>query len=136
MDNSESFSTASQRKALYATLYRLGIREKSHQQEIIYDFTEGRTNSSRNLTWTECRDLIQQLHNVSGESPAQRMRKKMIHYAHLMGWKTSNGTADIPRLDSWCKKYGLHKKGLNEMTARELQQVLTQFQNVYKSYLV
>lgn len=76
-------------------------------------------------------------------TPAQQantMRKKIIALAHQMGWSSihpasGNKIADMARINAWCEKYGyLHKK-LNDYTVDELPKLVTQFVNLYNSFL-
>lgn len=76
-------------------------------------------------------------------TPAQQantMRKKIIALAHQMGWSaihpvSKNKIADIPRIDAWAIKYGYLHKSLNNYTIQELPKLVTQFDNLYKSFL-
>jgi hypothetical protein len=71
---------------------------------------------------------------------ANPMRKKIIALAHQMGWSTyhpdsGKKIADMPRINAWCSKYGYLHKALNAYTIEELPKLVTQFDNLYKSFL-
>jgi hypothetical protein len=76
-------------------------------------------------------------------TPAQQantMRKKIIALAHQMGWSkihpgSGNKIADMQRIDEWCNKYGYLHKRLNQYTIEELPKLVTQYQNLYNSFL-
>lgn len=71
---------------------------------------------------------------------ANTMRKKIIALAHQMGWSgihptSGNKIADMARINAWCIKYGYLHKQLNDHTISELPKLVTQFDNLYKTFL-
>ena len=76
-------------------------------------------------------------------TPAQQantMRKKIIALAHQMGWsaqhpESGNKIADMPRINAWCVKYGYLHKELNAYSLEELPKLVTQYQNLYNTFL-
>jgi phage gp16-like protein len=112
-------------------------------RDMLMSATDGRTNSSTQLTQKEAFEIIDQLSKLTSKEPdpADKMRKKIISMAHSIGWvtpvATANGPvvkADIVRINAWCQKSGyLHKK-LNQYTYAELPKLVSQFQEVYNSY--
>lgn len=126
---------------LYETLRGFKI-DPSEKIEFVKECSGGRVTSTTQLTWQEAKKMIEVLQNLTCVTDeyqkADRMRKLIIHYARQMGWENEaegKRRADMDRIEGWCIKFGyLHKK-LNEYTTQELPRLVTQFQNVYKSFL-
>jgi hypothetical protein len=77
--------------------------------------------------------------NTPGKQ-ANTMRKKIIALGHQMGWSgihptSGNKIADMERINAWCVKYGYLHKQLNDYTILELPKLVTQFDNLYKTFL-
>lgn len=69
------------------------------------------------------------------QESADRMRKKIIYYAHLMKWEVAGGKVNMDKINNWCKSRGMFKKALMLHTVTELTQLVSQFEKVYKSFL-
>lgn len=125
--------TANQNKLLHALLSSTG--QASQKSNLVYGFTDGRTESSREMLATEAEQLIQylKLQDNSAES-ANVMRRKIISMCHRIKWQ-KDGKADMQRLNTWCIESGYLKKPLNDYTQKELPKLVSQFTQVYKSYL-
>lgn len=132
-------SNKNDRRLLYAMFANAGIKEKEIQQAIIAQFTDGETTSSKEMSQDQIYKCRQALAKELGNTPQDNMRKKMIHYGHLMGWKHMEGIdcgkIDIARLDNWCITYGQYHKALNQHNYDELVKLVTQFKKVYVSYV-
>jgi len=128
----------------FALLKQLGIKTDDERHELIYDFTDGRTSSSKDLTEVEMNLLITRLRRQSsgtisaGFTPrndaANKMRRKIISMAYQIGWteRTPNGDkADMLRINGWCHKFGYLHKPLNDYALPELPRLVTQFENMY-----
>jgi len=109
------------------------------KKALVFGFTSGRSDSSRDMTDQEAREMIQYLEGQNtAPDPADRMRKKIISMAREMGWeiRTAKGrAADMERIKNWVLKYGLHKKPFKDYQVNELPALVTQFERVYKDYL-
>ena len=88
-------------------------------------------------------------HNRHGRyyaSQNSRMRRKMLYFGYQMGYDQPRDDAQkglpqneicMQNVSAWCKsKHCSVKKPLKRMTGKELRVALTQFEQVYKSYLV
>ena len=67
-----------------------------------------------------------------------KMRRKIISMSYQMGWfiwGVEKNKPDFVRIDNWCNDKGMFKKNLQAHTYKELTQLVTQFENVLKSYL-
>lgn len=136
--------TPGQLKAIRTLLSKLGMEEED-KESIVQAFTAGRTNHISNMFFAEAAALVGHLKSMDGESAsADRMRNKILSYAHEMNWhlppSPSPKERGVPKIDmdhvnNWCCEYGyLHKK-LDAYTYKELPALVTQFEQVYKSYL-
>lgn len=126
-------------KQLHALLNQAGL--SSQKTALVLSFSNGRSESSKDLTNFETRQLIAYLQGLPNaeQEAANRMRRKMLSYCHEMHWTVTNvygkKIADVQRLDGWCEKFGyLHKK-LNAYSHAELPKLVSQFERVYKDYL-
>lgn len=137
-------ASEAQIKALHTVLHKKGLLE--HKAEMIGALTGGRTTSSKELNYDEAHALLQDLNkdNVS-EDQGKRMRNNIIAMAHELNWITSNQVInaagkmevkkDYSRLDNWMQKSSYLKKKLWDYSYNELPKLVTQFKNVYISYL-
>jgi hypothetical protein len=107
------------------------------KEELIHTHTDGRTTSIRALYKHEAIGVIQSLtsgHELA-QSPANKMRRKIMSMGHELGWKLGNGAIDMARINAWCNKYGYVKKDLDKYNESELVLVVTQFENAYLSHI-
>ena len=131
------YTTKQDRTEIYTLFYKAGIKAKELQREMIASFTYCRTEHTTNMYRSEAIELKDKLKGMAqkNDTPEQRMRRKFLHIAHLLGWKQPNGKVDIDRLNAWLRKYGMYHKSLNEMNKRELARTLGQFETFYESTL-
>lgn len=106
---------------------------------MIHAASDGRTNSSKELTFLEASHLIESLlqsdHNYDS---CQRMRRKVIAMAREIGWIVKDQKrVDLKKIDGWCRKFSYLKKSLNRYTFEELPKLVRQFENgPYKHHLI
>lgn len=116
-----------------------------HKAEIVDAVTNGRTSSSKELTFDEAHALLQDL-NKGYVKPdeGKKMRGNIIAMAHEMNWikrtKVVQGNRiivkdDYSSLDAWMLKFSYLKKNLFDYSYAELPKLVTQFKNVYLSQL-
>jgi hypothetical protein len=106
------------------------------REDALLQLTNGRTGSLRELTAEEANKLIQLLRSPR-EKARDTMRKKLLSYAHQLRWWQEGrpGYVDLEKVDNWCQHYGIYKKKLNEYTMKELAEVVSQFEQMYKKKL-
>ena len=136
-----------QLKQLHTLLQQQNILH--HKAEMVGGATNGRTESSRELTYTEAADLINQLQAMNPPlggrgawkpKPGEHIRRKIIAIAYNMQWEVPNPKggkpkADIKRINDWCLLQQPKKK-LNDCNVKELSLLVTIFeQKVYKQFL-
>jgi len=134
--------TKAQNKHLFALLNALGYDDED-RAELVSHFSCGRVVSSAELSQSEAEKLIKHLEGVKSgriqqpmaEQASDRMRKKIIHYFHEMGWKNEEGKVDMKRVYAFIKKRGFLKKSFNHYTSRELPRLVSQVEIIYKKYL-
>jgi hypothetical protein len=113
--------------------------EKEEKEALVRLFTRQRESSTKGLTDAEADKVIDYLRgmcaNQDKHPPGNLMRRHIIAMAHEMKWETQDGKADMKRINGWCVHYGFGKKPLNDYEYDELPQLVTQFKNVYNSFL-
>lgn len=128
-------SNPAQIKAIYTLLGQHNLRDE--KESIVKAFSGGRTKSVTNLKLNEAAALIGHLKSLDEyDNRSTKMRNKILSMAHEMRWR-KQGTEDIDmdHVNNWCIAKGyLHKK-LDDYTYQELPKLVSQFEEVYKSYL-
>ena len=108
-------------------------RLMKYKREIIASYTDGRTESSREMTREEAQYMINRL---AAEAPLQRMRRKVFALAREMGmiWGETkeDNRMNAAKINRFLKSRGAVKKPLNKLKYEELQQVVSQFQSMAK----
>lgn len=118
-----------------ALLNKLKLKEQ--KDNLVMGFTGQRTSSRGGMFKAEAIELIRYLKSQDpDEVAAERMRKKVISMAHECGYRIP-GTkkVDMKKLDGWCTTFGMYKKKLNQHTKEEMVNLVTQFEQRYKSFL-
>ena len=120
-------------------LTKLNLQGRRHA--IVWDYSRGRTESSKELSYTEINAIIKALEAGFTElGRCDIMRKKIISMAREMGWEVysqqrQKTVADMERIEAWCIKFGYLHKGLNKYTYTELPKLVTQFEAMYTGFL-
>ena len=103
-------------------------RLMKYKREIIASYTDGRTESSREMTREEAQYMINRL---AANDPLQRMRRKVFSLAREMGmiWGETkeDNRMNAAKINRFLKSRGAVKKPLNKLKYEELQQVVSQF---------
>lgn len=130
--------TPQQNIQLHTICNKLSI-DADHKHELVYQFSDGRTESSRQLYDDECRQLIHFLQSKINASPnqvkADRMRKKIISFFIKQGYTLESGKVDMNRVYAWVLKYGYLHQPLNQYTHLQLPALVTQAEKAYNSFL-
>ncbi len=88
--------------------------------------------SSKDLYESEAQAIINHLRNKNND--CDKMRKKVIANC-LQAGMAINGRADMPKIYAWVEKYGHAKKHFNKYTYHELTTLVTQAQQMFKTFL-
>lgn len=130
-------STLAQVKIIYTLLGLARLRDE--KDGIILAFTGNRTKSVSQMTTEEAKALIAHLKSLDeAETGATKMRNKILSLAHEMNWTRQIGSKkliDMDHVNGWCISRSYLKKKLDDYTYNELPKLVTQFEEVYKSYL-
>lgn len=142
------FVTPAQIKAIHAILNNLNLLDMKAQY--VFDVTGGRTQSTRELTFEEAKELIRYFNcdysmNIAYES-RRRVYISIYKIARVMdiiyGDTQDDHEMNKAKLDKFCRERGTIKKNLNEMNLFELKKTHRQFEamlqkfNVKKQHLV
>jgi hypothetical protein len=129
--------TFQQNKHLHLLLNKLNV-DAENKAVLVYEYTQGRAESSKELTFHEARrlihDLDQEVKKLNQLQPENRMRKKIFYYFNKCGY-TKNDQTDVPRVNDWILKYGYLHKPLMDYTAKELPKLVGQAEKVYWTYV-
>lgn len=124
-------------KQIHALLNNTGLAEQ--KANLVFGFTKGRSESSKDMTDGEAIDFINYLRQQpnANDEAANKMRRKIISLAYELHWaKSGNWKAAVAAIDSFClSPKGIFKKELNKHSYQELVQVVSQFEMMYKKHL-
>lgn len=121
-------------KKMMALLTKNGLQGYRHRW--CYEYSNGRTESSKELQLTEVENIITALEDpFKINDKADTMRKKCLALAHQMRWELAGGKIDINRVDEFCTKRGYLKKPFNDYTQKELPLLITQFEKANQHFL-
>jgi hypothetical protein len=131
-------STESQVKKIYTLLGQHGLRDE--KDSIVSAFTAGKTSSVRAMSFHQAAALIGHLVSLDPlENSNTKMRNKIISMAYEMHWTKPSASGvhmiDIDHVNNWCLSKSYLKKKLDDYTHSELPKLVSQFEEVYKSYL-
>jgi hypothetical protein len=123
-------------KAIYGLLGKTGLT--AQKNAIVYGFSNGRTESVKELTVHEANELVRYLNQEANKTATQenasanQMRRKILSMCHRMGWETEDGKVDFKVLNEWMTSKSYLKKELNKYSYAELPKLVSQFTEVYK----
>lgn len=113
-------------------LSNLGIREQ--KESFIYQFSNGRATSTKDLTMYEAGKLLQYL---SAFDPCDKMRRKVFALAYdamiIYGDTPADKKMNEIKLNQFLLSRGTVKKELNKMNKADLIKTVTQFEYIIKN---
>ena len=122
--------SAQQFKALHATFHRIGMDDEA-RHGCIYEFTSGRTESSRELTMQEARQLLERLNPTDDKARAMQMAeaRNVFRLSFQIPQLNQGFTSDseeeyrmnVAKLNIWARKYSKARKDVTSMRLWELQ---------------
>lgn len=133
--------TPQQLKALHATFHRIGMDEEA-RHGCIYDFTSGRTESSRELTMDEARQLLERLNPMDDKAraieaaEARSVFRDIYRLSFLIPQLNKGFTSDseedyrmnVAKLNIWARRYSKARKDVTAMRLWELQETKKQLE--------
>ena len=131
-------SSLAHTKKIYTLLGIQNLRDE--KESIVSTFTGGRTTSVSSMNYNEARALIGHLVSLDPvENSTTKMRNKIISMGYEMRWTKATGSGihaiDMDHVNNWCISKGYMHKKLDDYTYSELPKLVSQFEEVYKSYL-
>ena len=124
--------TTPQIAKLHCLLNNLGLIDQ--KADIIFNLTDGRTESSKQLTIDEARRLITSL---AGYDPNERLRSVIFSLAYqagiIYGDTAEDKKMNTAKLNMFLKEKGAVKLELNQMNYKELNKVHRQFEAIVKN---
>lgn len=129
--------TPPQLKTIHTLLGKQGVKDAADKKSVVRQFTDNRTESSKEMSKEEAERLITHLKSMDDTvEKADRMRKKILAMAHEMAWRKPDGKKiDMVRVNNWCKQYGYLHKLLDEYKYAELPMLISQFEEVYRDFI-
>lgn len=133
--------TPAQLKALHATFHRIGMDDDA-RHGCIYSFTSGRTQSSRELTMAEARQLLEKLSPMDDKARALQLAESrsvfrdIYRLSFLIPQLNQGFTSDseeeyrmnVAKLNIWARKYSKARKDVTAMKLWELKDTKKQLE--------
>lgn len=133
--------TAQQLKALHATFRRIGMDDEA-RHGCIHEFTSGRTQSSKELTMHEARQLLERLNPIDGKARALQLKEAQFVFRDIyrlsflipqlnQGFTSDNEEEyrmNVAKLNVWARKYTKVRKDVTRMVLWELQETKKQLE--------
>jgi hypothetical protein len=138
--------TDGQHRQLFALIKKLGIDEET-RKDLIRQFTNNRTDSSRLINYFECNALIRQLQTMAGETPANKVTRNTSEYLQNSrrqifklfwdcGFFAPKDTTDdkLTVINNWIATKTQFNKEFNSLNTDELLALNKQLQTVRRNY--
>ena len=125
--------TADENRRFHLLLKECGMDEEV-KRSLVYQFSDGRSTSSKELSQGEAWALLRYLQDQHSNL-CRKMRGKIIHYLCLLGFVVGNDQADWTRIDGYIEQMGSNnprKVRLNFLYLSELPKVVTQVEAMYR----
>lgn len=131
--------TGAQLKLIHTLLSQKKLME--HKRDLCLGFSNGRTESSRELTLSEARVFIQYLkEDTAGEDAINREKNSIIKRIWHLGYLAGIIYGDSPedkainsaKLDTFAKERGTVKKPLRQQSVAELKRTVKQFEAIFQ----
>lgn len=129
-------------KALMACLSKHGLNDAETRHELVYEWTAGRTTSSKLMTEPEIDCVIKSFENglmsIDREKAALELAKRdkraaILAIATRVGF-FPDGTSNFDYFNAWMLKNSVLKKELWKYTIYELDQLSRQFRGIEKHF--
>lgn len=126
------YATKAQIQKIHVLLKQLGMIES--KAEIMYQFSDGRTESTRGLSIDEAKRLIK---NLAEFDPSERMKSLIFSLAYqadiIYGSTADDKRINVAKLNMFLKERGTVKKELNAMSYEELLKTQRQFEGIVRN---
>ena len=128
--------TADENRRLHLLLKECGM-DDAVKKSLVYQFSDERCTSSKELTAVEATALLRYLQDEHSKR-CKPMRGKIIHYLCLLGYVDSNDRPDWDRINAFIVGIGTNnprKVILNYLYYSELPKLVSQVEAMYKHEL-
>lgn len=125
--------TYTQNNQLHALLMQHGL-DLSQKEDLVHQYTHGRTTRSSKMHIHECQKLIDALRGQNHPDLLDRKRKRVIAHLAEAGYITPDGRPDMPAIYAWARRQK-HKKNMNRLTSRQLSELIVAADGVKNHYL-
>lgn len=126
------YATKAQITKIHVMLGKLGLTDQ--KPEIVYNLTNCRTDSTKELSIDEARRLII---NLTGYDPNERLKGSILSLAYqagiIYGDTPEDKKMNMAKLDMFLRERGAVKKPLNGMIYKELVKTHRQFEAIVKN---
>lgn len=126
--------TPNQLKMIHILLKERGLMDQ--KENIVTSFSDGRTNSSRDLTMKEAKALIDYLIE---DDKKKAIIKGIWHLAYITnmiyGDTYEDGKMNAAKLNLFCIVRGTVKKNIELQTLSELKKTHRQFEGIYRKQI-
>lgn len=128
--------TPAQLKALQTTFSRLGF-DNERRHELVYSFTGGRTESSRELTSLEAYKILKVLNGEADKETKDKVKSLLASIYRLSMLTINKGFSsdtederrmNMAKVNMFCRQRGSVKKNISQMTLAELEKTKKQFE--------
>ena len=127
--NTKQGITSKQLGMLHALLTETG--QMNNKRDLIYEVTNGRTTSSRELSYQEVKILFTYLKGFIQVDDNDRIKGKIFALAYetglIYGHTPEDKKMNAAKLNNFLNTRGAVRKALNDMTRAELIKTLNQF---------
>ena len=115
-------------RKLMTLLSKLGI-DDDMRHEMVYNFTGGRTQSTKELSLSEMSELIMQLEG-DHEEKIRRLRSEILAIATRTG---IHDPSNWEKFNAFMIHRSIHHKPLNEYSLEELKELRRQFRAIERN---
>ena len=137
MNKAKSIATPAQIKAIHAILNKHGLLD--HKAEYVSAITNGRTESTKDLTRREVREFF----SIFEDDSQTEARRNAIYTAIwkiawnmgiIYGISKEDYEMNKAKLNTFCKERGTVKKNITQMNLAELNKTRRQFEAMYRRF--
>ncbi|WP_370860938.1 hypothetical protein [Parabacteroides faecis] len=125
--------TTPQLKKIHTLLGQLGLMDS--KPEIVNSFTDGRTESSREMMLSEAKALIEWL---MGTQERTSIIRRIWHLAYemeiIIPGDQNEKAMNVAKLDTFCKERGTVKKAISAQSLKEIKRTAKQFEAMYNKH--
>jgi hypothetical protein len=134
-----------QLRALHAACKTAGMDDEA-RHALVYSFTDGRTQSSKGLSFEEAQRLLSSLNGKNSEKVKAMLNieaKRLVKQIYSLSFKipflnehySENDTPEDVEMNKakisvWTRKYTACKKPVSRMSIPELEETVTQMQKI------